>query len=163
MMSRYRIEKFEVHKSTYDGDTAEIRIAGDIRVEDMKRIQDFIESIPDLTYDKHIPINVPSPMELAAAGNNYLIAARGNGKTVTFADWMARNLFEEYERRKPKKVIFNDPATIVFWRDGTKTVVKCQPGDIYDPEKGLAMCFAKKALSNKSNFNNEFKKWLPEV
>lgn len=24
-----------------------------------------------------------------------------------------------------KKVIFNDPATIVLWNDGTKTVVKC--------------------------------------
>ena len=26
------------------------------------------------------------------------------------------------------KVIFNDPATIAFWSDGTKTVVKAQPG-----------------------------------
>lgn len=61
-----------------------------------------------------------------------------------------------------KKVIFNDPATIVFWRDGSKTVVKCQDGDIYDPEKGLAMAISKKALGNKGNYCNEFKKWLPE-
>ena len=27
------------------------------------------------------------------------------------------------------KVIFNDPATIVFWSDGTKTVSKCHPDD----------------------------------
>ena len=59
-------------------------------------------------------------------------------------------------------VIFNDPATIVFWGDGSKTVVKCQDDDVFDPEKGLAMAISKKALGNKSNFNNEFKKWLPE-
>ena len=61
-----------------------------------------------------------------------------------------------------KKVIFNYPATIVFWSDGSKTVVKCQDGDIYDPEKGLAMAISKKALGNKGNYCNEFKKWLPE-
>lgn len=62
-----------------------------------------------------------------------------------------------------RDVIFNNPATIVFWADGTKTVVKCQEDDIYDEEVGLALCFAKKALGNKSNFNNVFKKWVPEV
>jgi hypothetical protein len=62
-----------------------------------------------------------------------------------------------------KDVIFNNPATIVFWTDGTKTVVKCQEDDIYSEEVGLALCFAKKALGNKSNFNNVFKKWIPEV
>lgn len=59
-------------------------------------------------------------------------------------------------------VIFNDPATIVMWVDGTKTVVKCQPGDVYSPELGLAMAIAKKALGNKGNYNEVFKKWLPE-
>lgn len=61
-----------------------------------------------------------------------------------------------------KNVVFNDPATIVFWGDGSKTVVKCQDDDIFDPEKGLAMAISKKALGNKSKFNNEFKKWLPD-
>lgn len=61
-----------------------------------------------------------------------------------------------------KNVIFNDPATIVFWVDGTKTVVKAQDGDIFDPEKGLAMAISKKALGNKGNYCNELKKWLPK-
>ena len=61
-----------------------------------------------------------------------------------------------------KDVIFNEPATIVFWEDGSKTVVKCQDGDIYDPEKGLAMAISKKAFGNQGNYCNEFKKWLPE-
>lgn len=59
-----------------------------------------------------------------------------------------------------KKVIFNNPATIIIWSDGSKTVVKVQNGEEYDPEKGMALCCAKKLLGNKSNFNNEFKKWL---
>lgn len=61
-----------------------------------------------------------------------------------------------------KNVIFNPPATIVFWSDGTKTVVKAHDGDIFDPEKGLAMAISKKALGNKGNYCNELKKWLPE-
>ena len=61
-----------------------------------------------------------------------------------------------------KNVIFNDPATIVFWEDGTKTVVKCQDGDEFDPEKGLAMAIAKKAYGNKGNYCNKIKKWLPK-
>ena len=60
-----------------------------------------------------------------------------------------------------KKVIFNDPATIVFWNDGTKTVVKAHDEE-FDPEKGLAMAISKKLLGNKGNYYNEFKKWLPE-
>lgn len=62
-----------------------------------------------------------------------------------------------------KNVIFNEPATIILWADGTKTVVKCQEGEGYDPEKGLAMVISKKALGNKGNYCEVFKKWLPEV
>ena len=61
-----------------------------------------------------------------------------------------------------KNVIFNDPATIVFWEDGTKTVVKCQDGDEFDPEKGLAMAIVKKAYGNKGSYCNKMKKWLPK-
>ena len=58
-----------------------------------------------------------------------------------------------------ENVIFNDPATIVFWSDGTKTVVKATD-EGFDPEKGLAMAISKKALGNRGNYYNEFKKWL---
>lgn len=61
-----------------------------------------------------------------------------------------------------KDVIFNDPATIVFWSDGTKTVCTCSEQDIYDPEKGLALCVMKKMLYNNKGhiFNNAREKWL---
>lgn len=60
-----------------------------------------------------------------------------------------------------KHVIFNDPATIVFWQDGSKTVVKAE-NENYDSEKGLAMAIAKRALGNEGNYYNVFRKWLPK-
>ena len=63
-----------------------------------------------------------------------------------------------------KNVIFSGPCTIVLWEDGTKTIVRCEK-DVLDPEKGLAMAIAKKALgTNKSgsNYYDIFKKWLPK-
>lgn len=59
-----------------------------------------------------------------------------------------------------KKVIFNDPATIVFWADGTKTVVKCADFDIFDPEKGLAMAIRKRVYGEE--FHKIFKDYMPE-
>lgn len=62
--------------------------------------------------------------------------------------------------RTVKRVIFNDPVTVVIWTDGTKTVVRCQDGEPYDPEKGLAMCMAKKMLGNNGNYYDIFHKYL---
>ena len=69
--------------------------------------------------------------------------------------------YNEFNPYEPEKVIFNDPATIVFWKDGTKTVVKavCEP---FDKEKGLAMAIAKKALGNEGKYFNMFKKFINE-
>lgn len=61
-----------------------------------------------------------------------------------------------------KDVIFNPPATVVLWVDGTKTVVKTQCGDEFDPEKGLAMAIAKKALGNKGNYFETIKKYVED-
>lgn len=57
-----------------------------------------------------------------------------------------------------QNVIFDEPATIVYWADGSKTVVICQEGDIYDEEKGLAMAISKKALGNNWKAGGRFKK-----
>jgi hypothetical protein len=58
-----------------------------------------------------------------------------------------------------RKVIFNDPATIVLWSDGSKTVVKCGPEDSYDMEKGLAMAIVKKMAGNDNRFHKVFKQY----
>lgn len=57
-----------------------------------------------------------------------------------------------------KKVIFSKPATIVFWSDNTKTVVKCADGEEYSEEVGLAMCIAEKYCGNYSQFKKAVKK-----
>jgi len=44
-----------------------------------------------------------------------------------------------------ERIIFNNPATIVYWTDGTKTVVKAH-GEEFSEEYGLAMAFARKVL-----------------
>lgn len=59
-----------------------------------------------------------------------------------------------------KNVIFNPPATIVFWTDGSKTVAKCDVKDEFDPEKGLAMAIAKHCASNSDDFYKEIKTWI---
>ena len=79
-----------------------------------------------------------------------------NEKTTERSNYMPNDI-----RSCIKKVKFNPPATIVFWTDNTKTVVKCS-GEDYDPEKGLAMCICKKMLGNKGNYYEVFKKWLPK-
>lgn len=52
-----------------------------------------------------------------------------------------------------KKVIYNDPATIVFWSDNTKTVCKCQKGDTYNKEMGLTLCVLKKLVGGEQVVN----------
>ena len=59
-----------------------------------------------------------------------------------------------------RDVIFNPPATIVIWEDGTKTVVKCDPKDTYSKETGLALAICKKVYGNKGSYNDVFNKWL---
>lgn len=59
-----------------------------------------------------------------------------------------------------KDVIFAPPATIVYWSDGSKTVVKCSEKDVFDPEKGLAMAIAKRYGGNKGSYYKEIQNWV---
>lgn len=93
----------------------------------------------------------------------FLYYVKGSNKSPSANKEAAeRSYYMHYDiRRFIKKVKFNPPATIVFWTDNTKTVVKCK-GEDYDPEKGLAMCICKKVLGDKGNYYEVFKKWLPK-
>ena len=105
----------------------------------------------------------PASIEYSGYGDNYYTE---NELTLTLENWVKFNkdcIIDAVDRKENiEKVIFNDPATIVYWKDGTKTVVKCQEGDTYDKEKGLAMCVAKKFFGNKGNFNKVFNKFIGE-
>ena len=52
-----------------------------------------------------------------------------------------------------EKIISNGPATIVFWNDGTKTVVKCDIYDEYDLYDAVANALAKKIFGSTSKFH----------
>ena len=71
-----------------------------------------------------------------------------------------KSIKQEKEMPKIKKAIFNDPATIVLWDDGTKTVVRCDRLDSFDPEKGIAMAVAKKAYGNTGKYNDILGRWV---
>lgn len=81
-------------------------------------------------------------------------------KYICKDEQIAKDLKEENMIRI-KKVIFNDPVTVVIWEDKTKTIVRAR-NEPFDPEKGLAMAIAKRALGNKGNYYNVFNKWIPK-
>ena len=63
-----------------------------------------------------------------------------------------------------KDVIFSGPCTIVLWKDGAKTIVRCE-NEFFDREKGLAMAICKKVLGTNnsgSNYYDIFKKYCVE-
>ncbi len=60
-----------------------------------------------------------------------------------------------------QRVIYSNPATIVFWDDGTKTTVKCFKDDVYNPETGLAMCVLKKCFGT-TKVKNLVDTWIPK-
>lgn len=64
-------------------------------------------------------------------------------------------------RSNIKDVIFSDPATIILWKDGTKTIVKAGEDEKYDPEKGFAMAVCKKMFGNEGNYYKVFKEYVP--
>lgn len=60
-----------------------------------------------------------------------------------------------------KRIYFNKEkgATCALWSDGSKTVIRLQPGDTWDEEKAIAICYMKRALGNSGRFNDTLKKF----
>lgn len=58
-----------------------------------------------------------------------------------------------------KQVIYNNPATIVYFKDGSKVVVKTMDGDEFNEEVGLAMAIMKKMFGSSTAFKKFARKW----
>lgn len=101
-------------------------------------------------------ITIDVPQELAA---KVLWEGRETGTKAAFAVF-CREL--GIRRVKPTKVIFRAPATIVYWNNSTKTVVKCDDRDTYSKEAGLALCYMKKMLGSSRAFNDVLKEWCSD-
>ena len=74
-------------------------------------------------------------------------------KNYTLAD-TTNTSKEETKMTKIKDIKLNGPATILFTTDNKKVVVKCRPGDDYDPEKGILMALCKYIYNSNTNRNN---------
>lgn len=75
------------------------------------------------------------------------------------------NVYNEKQRKVETiyitKVIYNNPVTIVFWSDGTKTTSKALKGDKYSEEDGLIYCVIKK-LDKSLSLKILFNEWIPK-
>lgn len=77
-----------------------------------------------------------------------------NSKICKLIDTATKNRKSEIfasEKITPSKILLNNPATIVFWNDGTKTVVKREKGKVNDIFNAFVAALAKKLYGNTSN------------
>lgn len=111
-------------------------------------------------------IGVVRYVTLSAAGEIFVSVEYENGKYAHLLDPRDLSIINSKKQIKSefsiKKVIFNKPTTIVFWEDGTKTVVKCGKRDTFDYEKGIAMAITKKAFGNTNGYYKKIKNFLPK-
>lgn len=78
--------------------------------------------------------------------------------TATFEGSSYPAIFARLCGYYPEKIIHNGPATIVFWSDRTKTVVKCSENDVYDPFDAFTAALAKKIYGTTSSVKTMLKK-----
>ena len=70
-------------------------------------------------------------------------------ETPTFYSKRNETKFTPLYMPRIREVMFNDPATICWFEDNSKTVAIAGHGDKYDKETGLAICMLKRVLGNK--------------
>ena len=118
-------------------------------------------------YLEHLPDEAMNCMDIQAINTN-LMAKRG-----PYEEYLHRNKViketsterlieelkcrDEFNEMEPTRIIFNDPATIVFWNDGSKTVVKCTAGQKFSEYYGYLAAMAKKIYSTNGVINRLIK------
>lgn len=86
---------------------------------------------------------------------NHIYGGRsGSQRELIALSFLEKSLGTNKDKFGISKVISHEPATIVFWKDGTKTVVKCQEGDTYDLEKGILYAIIRKVYGEGRNYTN---------
>lgn len=146
---------------------AKLKIGENVHIWEQKLIDQAISATKPIMSRKDIDAlirigNVHEPVSAVAMEHRSLDGLSAMLLSIDeMHEWLIRSA-PKINMPGIKQVIFNDPATIVIWADNTKTVVKCQNGEPYDPEKGLAMAITKRVLGNKGNYFDEIKKWTKE-
>lgn len=94
---------------------------------------------------------IPLEKYISSIGEVYLVHGRGCGKGLaTIAAAAALNMTYGFEPDyfDSKRIIFSGNCTIVIWKDGTKTIARCNKWDDFSPEAGIAICFMKHVLGD---------------
>ena len=61
-----------------------------------------------------------------------------------------------------ERIIYHEPATIVFWSDGTKTVVKCMKEQEFNKYYGFIAALAKRVFGSNSAVERIIRKYGEE-
>ena len=122
----------------------------------MSPIMDIASMYPysDYIEDKDKSSAYPNTMQ------SFVMLPRSGKSIANLINEIMEDRMNRNKKLTIKNVIFNNPATIVMWSDGTKTVVKVQGKERFNKEKGLAMAISKKFFGNEGNYYEEFKKWI---
>lgn len=77
---------------------------------------------------------------------------------------------DEMKKIDVEKIIFNGPKTIVFWTDGTKTIVSISKDEAkFDPEAAFCAAYTKKTFGTNSKIKriisekSNYKEWKEEA
>lgn len=111
---------------------------------------------------KNIEVSLEISVEPFGFGNepNATLLITGKANEVNnIANWIM-GLVDTTGFYEIEKVIYNPPATIVLWKDKTKTIVKCHEDDVYDKEIGLLKCIVKKAYGNNGKYNDVIREFV---
>ena len=78
------------------------------------------------------------------------------GRPKDFADWYDPIISDMVTIKLPKHYIINDGATILFWKDGTKTVVKRSKDEKFDKRLGFLTAYFQKHCGMSKTKANKF-------
>lgn len=112
----------------------------------------FFDAFDSASVDIEFYINV-SVFDKERKNNMPIGSNKSKKKSISIATALA--MVFDSPSIQIDRVMFNGPATIVYWSDGTKTIVKCMEDEEFDPEKGLAMAICKRLYGD--NFHRVFK------
>lgn len=114
---------------------------------DDKKLKEIIEQcVKEATNPKPIPAGYPKKTE---TGNITTYTSTNNCTNYTVGGWFKLPTEKEFI---PVKVIYNCPATICYFPDGTKEVVKVAEDEEYVKEYGVMACIIKKIFKSRNQF-----------
>ena len=114
---------------------------GNDRIVDMELSDDLLENLYDALVD----------------GHEKLIQEKKK------RDEKVRRKFNEHQVNQIKRVKYDKPWTIVWWKDGDVTRSKCADTDVYSEAAGFNACVAKRYFQTAGAYNKVLKTYCTDV